>query len=219
MTTVFSYNPPKSPLKIIHIDSSVVVLNKPSGLLTVPGKPTTHSDCLLSRLRREVFGALLVHRLDLGTSGVIIFARTASSQVYLNKQFEIRKTQKTYVARVKGHLEKDEGRIDLPITVDWPRRPIQKVCFETGRNSLTYYKVIERETSNISRVKLYPVTGRSHQLRLHMKYIGHPIVGDSLYGDRATFNVSDRLELHALRLKITHPKTKKTQVYNAPAPF
>lgn len=219
MTSLFSYNPPKTPLKIIHIDSSVAVLNKPTGLLTVPGKPEAHSDCLLTRLRREVFGALLIHRLDLDTSGVIIFARTPSSQVYLNKQFEMRKTQKTYLARVHGHLEKDEGKIDLPITVDWSRRPIQKVCFKTGRNSLTYYKVLDREVSNISRVELYPVTGRTHQLRLHMKSIGHPILGDSLYSDKATFNSSSRLELHALSLKIAHPKTNKTQVYNAPAPF
>ena len=219
MTTLFSYNPPKSPLKIIHIDSSVVVLNKPTGLLTVPGKPEAHSDCLLTRGRREVFGALLVHRLDLGTSGVIIFARTASSQVYLNKQFEIRKTQKTYLARVNGHLANDKGKIDLPITVDWPRRPIQKVCFKTGRTSLTYYKVIEREKSNVSRVELYPVTGRSHQLRLHMKSIGHPILGDSLYADDTKFSASSRLELHALSLKIAHPKTNTIQIYNAPAPF
>ena len=219
MTTQLLYNPPKIPLKIIHIDSSVVVLNKPTGLLTVPGKPIEHSDCLLARLRREIFGALLVHRLDLGTSGVIIFARTASSQVYLNKQFETRKTRKTYLARVKGHLKKDEGKIDLPINVDWPKRPIQKVCFKTGRNALTYYEVIERERSNISRVKLYPITGRSHQLRLHMKSIGHPILGDPLYADSATCNTSSRLELHALSLEIAHPKTNSMQVYNAPAPF
>ena len=162
MLRPFKYDPPQKPLEIIYIDSSVVVLNKPSGLLTVPGKPDAHSDCLLSRVRKEVFGALLVHRLDLDTSGIVIFARTSSSQVDLNKQFETRQVKKTYMARVKGHIKENEGEIDLPVTVDWPNRPNQKVCFETGKLAITRYKVLDRESGNISRIKLQPVTGRTH---------------------------------------------------------
>lgn len=215
----FKYNPPKTPLDFIHIDSSIAVLNKPHGLLTVPGRPETHSDSLLTRLRKEVFGALLVHRLDLDTSGVIIFARTASSQVFLSKQFENRNPKKTYLARVKGHISNDKGKIDLPIIVDWPNRPRQKVCFETGKKSITYYKVIDREKNDISRVELRPITGRSHQLRLHMKSIGHPILGDPLYADEEAFKSSKRLELHSFKLEIPHPKTNEIQLFSASVPF
>ena len=219
MFRTLNYNPPQKPLEIIYIDSSLVVLNKPEGLLTVPGKPETHFDSLIVRLRKEVFGALLVHRLDLHTSGVIVFARTASSQVYLNKQFELRRTRKKYVARVKGHLKKDEGQINLPIIVDWPNRPQQKVCSETGKKAFTHYKVLDREPQNISRVELYPITGRSHQLRLHMKAIGHPIIGDPIYADNATFKASNRLELHSHSLQINHPKTKLLKLFSVEVPF
>ncbi len=219
MIKPFKYNPPQIPLDIIYIDSSIAVLNKPSGLLTVPGKLPENYDSLLSRLRKKVFGALLVHRLDLDTSGVIIFARTASSQVHLNKQFENRQTKKTYIARVKGFLKENEGKIELPIIVDWPNRPIQKVCFKTGRESTTYYKVLEREKQRISRIELTPITGRSHQLRLHMKSIGHPIIGDPLYADAATIKAGNRLELHSFTLKIIHPKTNEPQTFSSKVPF
>ena len=219
MIRPFLYNPPKLPLEIIYIDSSIIVLNKPAGLLTVPGRPEIHSDCLLTRLRREVFGALLVHRLDLDTSGLIIFARTSSSQVHLNKQFETRKVKKVYLARVKGHIEKNEGTIELPLIVDWPNRPIQKVCFNTGKNSTTKYKVLSRAKKNESWVELHPITGRSHQLRLHMKSIGHPILGDPLYADEATFEASNRLELYSVSLELLHPKTNTPCVFSAPVTF
>ncbi len=219
MARNLKYNPPQSPLEIIYIDSSIAVLNKPEGLLTVPGKPETNFDSLLVRLRKQVFGALLVHRLDLHTSGVIVFARTASSQVSLNKQFERHETKKRYVARVRGHLEHEEGEINLPIIVDWPNRPRQKICFETGKKSVTHYKVIDREPQNISRVELYPLTGRSHQLRLHMKAIGHPIIGDPLYADEATFKASNRMELHSYSLQINHPKTNTSKLFSIKVPF
>ena len=219
MIRPFKYNPPKTPLEIIYIDSSIVILNKPAGLLTVPGRPDSHCDCLLTRLRKEVFGALLVHRLDLHTSGTIIFARTAASQVHLNKQFELRQTKKTYIARVEGHLEKNKGEIKLPLTLDWPNRPRQKVCFETGKNAITFYKVLNCEIQNVSRIELHPITGRSHQLRLHMKSIGHPILGDPLYGNESSFLAAKRLQLHSHKLEITHPKSNKMQLYSAQAPF
>ena len=219
MIRTLKYNPPQCPLDIIYIDSSLIVLNKPEGLLTVPGKPETNVDSLIVRLRKEVFGALLVHRLDLHTSGVIVFARTASSQVCLNKQFELRKIRKIYVARVKGHIKKDVGEIALPIIVDWPNRPKQKVCLETGKKALTHYKVLDREPQNISRVELYPITGRSHQLRLHMKAIGHPIIGDPIYADNATFKASNRLELHSQSIQINHPKTNMPKLFSVEVPF
>jgi tRNA pseudouridine32 synthase/23S rRNA pseudouridine746 synthase len=219
MLRPFVYNPPLKPLEIIYIDSSVVVLNKPAGLLTVPGRPENHSDCLLTRVRKKVFGALLVHRLDLDTSGIIIFARTTSSQVNLGHQFEERRTKKIYRAKVSGHIKKDTGLINLPIVVDWPNRPIQKVCFETGKDSITRYKVLERTNAKISLVELHPITGRTHQLRLHMKSIGHPILGDSLYADEKSFRASERLNLHAFSLEITHPKTDQTKIFSAPVPF
>ena len=219
MLRPFIYDPPKTPLEIIYIDSSIIVLNKPAGLLTVPGKPEDHSDCLLTRVRKEVFGALLVHRLDLDTSGIIIFARTSSSQVKLGRQFETRLIKKVYLARVSGHLENDSGIIDLPMIVDWPNRPVQKVCFETGKNSITKYKVLDRQISNVSLIELHPITGRTHQLRLHMKSIGHPILGDSLYADEPTFLASERLNLHSFSLEITHPKTAENKTFSASIPF
>jgi tRNA pseudouridine32 synthase/23S rRNA pseudouridine746 synthase len=219
MVRPFIYKPPKTPLEIIFIDSSIIVLNKPAGLLTVPGRPEDHSDCLLTRVRKEVFGALLVHRLDLDTSGVIIFARTSSSQVNLGRQFEKRKTRKVYLARVSGHVVKDEGVIDLPIIIDWANRPIQKVCFETGKSSITNYKVLDRQKLGVSLIELRPITGRSHQLRLHMKSIGHPILGDPLYADEATFKASNRLNLHSFSLEITHPKTEQPKIFSVPVPF
>ena len=219
MLRPFIYDPPKTPLEIIYIDSCIIVLNKPAGLLTVPGRPEHHSDCLLTRVRKEVFGALLVHRLDLDTSGIIIFARTSSSQVKLGRQFEARLIKKVYLARVSGHLEKDAGIIDLPIIVDWPNRPVQKVCFETGKSSITKYKVIDRQISNVSLIELHPITGRTHQLRLHMKSIGHPILGDSLYADESTFQASKRLNLHSFSLEIIHPKTAENKTFSASTPF
>ncbi len=219
MIEPFLYDPPQCPIEIIHIDSSIIILNKPAGLLTVPGKIDTHNDCLLTRVRKEIFGALLVHRLDLDTSGLIIFARTASSQVFLNQQFEKRKIKKTYTARVNGHLNKDQGKIDLPIIVDWPKRPMQKVCLERGRKSITAYTVLKREKKNITRLRLYPITGRTHQLRLHMKSIGHPILGDRLYGDKCSIEASHRLELHSTTLEVIHPKTQKTQIFSSIVPF
>ena len=140
-----SYTPPDDPLVVIHADEHLVVVDKPSGLLSVPGKPAEHWDCLEGRVRTAFPGALLIHRLDLETSGVMVFARTKLAQKTLNRQFEKRVVEKTYVARVWGEPETMEGVIDLPLTADWPNRPMQKVCFETGRASRTLWKVLARE--------------------------------------------------------------------------
>ncbi len=214
----FVYNPPVLPLDIIHIDSSLVVLNKPSGLLTVPGRSPDLSDSLLSRVKAQIFGTLLVHRLDLDTSGIIVFARTASAQTSLGKQFEARKVKKKYLARVTGHINNQTGTINLPIKVDWPNRPRQKICFEEGRAAITNYKVLKYEKNNFSLVELYPVTGRSHQLRLHMKSIGHPIYGDPLYSNDKNLQNCDFLNLHSSEIAFMHPKTNHPCNFVSPTP-
>ena len=215
----FKYQPPDLPLEIIYKDSSVIVLNKPSGLLTVPGRLQKHKDCLLSRAKRAFFGTLLVHRLDMDTSGVIIFARTSSAQKELNKQFEKREAKKIYFAELVGHIKDSAGTINLPIAPDWQNRPLQKICTTTGKHSLTKWKLIERTKENTSLVELIPVTGRSHQLRIHMKSIGYPIIGDSFYGSRNAEKSVDRLHLHASSLQIQHPKTGQTKKFQAECSF
>jgi len=214
----FLYKPPISPLDIVHIDSSLVILNKPSGILTVPGRTIELSDSLLTRVKKKIFGALLVHRLDMDTSGIIIFARTPSAQKCLGKQFENRTVKKKYLARVAGHVEKMEGIIDLPIIVDWPNRPLQKVCLNRGKTAITKYKLLKHEKGNCSLVELHPITGRSHQLRLHMKSIGHPILGDNLYADGSVLRASKNLNLHSFSVKFSHPKTRKSCSFSAPTP-
>ncbi|WP_444667425.1 RluA family pseudouridine synthase [Cereibacter changlensis] len=211
------YNPPDVPLSLLHHDSQVVVVDKPAGLLSVPGKGEDKADCLIERLRGVFPEILLVHRLDRDTSGVMVFALTKSAQGALGQQFEKRQTKKVYVARLAGLLEPREGRVDLPLTVDWPNRPRQHVNHETGRPAVTDWRVVkylQRET----RVRLMPQTGRSHQLRVHMQSLGHPILGDPLYADGAAREFP-RLMLHAESLRFRHPETGKSATFSAPCPF
>ena len=214
----FCYNPPLSPLDIIHIDSSIIVLNKPSGVLTIPGRGIRLSDSLLTRVKEKYFGTLLVHRLDMDTSGIIIFARTPSAQAYLGKQFEKRSVKKKYLARTTGHIKEPHGIIELPIIVDWPNRPLQKICFDKGKVAITKYRVLRHEEENCSLVALYPLTGRTHQLRLHMKCIGHPIIGDTLYLDKSKSIKAKKLNLHSSSIKFLHPKTNKMCTFFTPTP-
>ena len=158
----------------------MIVADKPAGLLSVPGKLEGRKDCLESRLRAEFWDSLLVHRLDCDTSGVMIFARTKQAQGFLGQEFEQRRAKKVYVARVAGVVEGERGRIDLPIGSDWEYRPRQKVDHETGRSAVTDWEVVARSESE-TRVRLSPQTGRSHQLRVHMQALGHPILGDPIY--------------------------------------
>ena len=213
----FIYTPPHVPLSILHADDDIVAVDKPSGLLSVPGRGEDRADCLIARLRDAFPGVLLVHRLDLDTSGVIIFALTKQAQAHLGKQFEARKTQKRYVALIAGRPTEDRGRVDLPLIVDWPNRPRQKVCHETGKPAQTDWRVLKPEGAN-TRVVLKPLTGRSHQLRVHMLAIGHPILGDPLY---ATAEAADhaRLMLHAEELRLRHPTTGATVAFRAKLPF
>jgi len=171
------YNPPQESLKILHHDHQVLLVDKPSGLLSVPGKGAHLSDCLIERVQRVFPEALLVHRLDRDTSGVMIFALSPAAQKHLGQQFEKRRTKKTYVAEVWGKVVPRTGTVDLPLIVDWENRPKQKVDHENGRAAQTDWRVV-RHTENGTRMRLYPKTGRSHQLRVHMLEIGHPILGD-----------------------------------------
>lgn len=176
----FTYSPPDVAPVILYEDHDLVFVDKPSGLLSVPGRGPEKTDCMIARLARIYPDILLVHRLDLDTSGVMVFARTPAAQRHLGQQFETRKTRKHYIARVAGHVDSTEGRVDLPLIVDWPNRPLQKVCHDTGRPAQTDWKLIRHE-DGASRLRLMPVTGRSHQLRVHMLAIGHVILGDPLY--------------------------------------
>ena len=213
----FVYDPPDGPLVILHEDAAVLVLDKPAGLLSVPGKLEGRKDSLETRLRAERWDSLLVHRLDCDTSGVIIFARTKAAQGFLGQEFEQRRATKTYVARVFGRIEQEQGRIDLPIGTDWPNRPRQMVDHENGRAAVTEWQVLDR-TDSETRVLLSPLTGRSHQLRVHMLALGHPILGDPIYATGAARDVP-RLMLHAETLSLHHPVSKDWVTYTAACPF
>ena len=211
------YNPPMDPIEVLLEDSEVLAVCKPAGLLSVPGKTEDLADCLLRRVEIAFPTARLVHRLDRDTSGVMIFGLTAYAQRHLGQQFEQRTTKKTYIARVTGRLDPKEGEVDLPLTVDWPNRPRQMVCHETGKPSLTGYKVV-RASDDETRVRLFPKTGRTHQLRVHMLALGHPIVGDPLYDPEGAV-AFDRMMLHAEELRFSHPETGKGMRARAKAPF
>ena len=217
MRAEFIYAPPTGALEIVHQDDDILLLNKPSGLLSVPGKALEHADCLETRVKAEFKDALLVHRLDMDTSGLMIFARNKAAQRHLGLQFERRHVAKTYEALVWGQPE-ETGEIDLPLITDWPNRPLQKVCFERGKPSQTSWQVLVRE-SDFSRVKLSPVTGRSHQLRVHMLAIGHPILGDRFYAKNEALKAAARLCLHAKTLEIYHPTGGERIGFHAPCPF
>ena len=216
--TDFVYAPPDTPPEILHADAQVLVVNKPAGLLSVPGKGEHLADCLIARLRAIYPEVLLVHRLDLDTSGVMVFALTPLAQRHLGWQFEERVTKKVYVARLWGHLAPREGRVDLPLCVDWPNRPRQHVNHEAGRPAQTDWRVVRLEQDGTTRVRLMPLTGRSHQLRVHMAELGHPILGDRLYATGAARDFP-RLMLHAESLRFRHPDGGKAQTYSVPAPF
>ena len=211
------YAPPDTPLEVLHHDHEILVVNKPPGLLSVPGKGGHLADCLMSRVQAVFPEALLVHRLDRDTSGVMIFALTPHAQRHLGLQFEKRQVKKVYVARVWGEIAEKAGTVDLPLIVDWPNRPRQKVDHTEGRTAVTDWRVVRVENGT-TRVRLYPHTGRSHQLRVHMAEIGHPILGDPFY---ATGPARDfpRLMLHSESLRIRHPDGGAGISFSSKAPF
>lgn len=213
----FLYQPTQEQPRVIHADHQILVVDKPAGLLSVPGRGDERADCLIERLRGAFPTVLLVHRLDMDTSGVMVFALTRQAQGHLGRQFQDRLTKKTYVARLWGRLAPATGRVDLPLIVDWPNRPRQKVDHDQGRPAQTDWRVV-RSTDAETRVRLMPITGRSHQLRVHMAQLGHPILGDPLYATGAAADFA-RLMLHAESLRFKHPETGVMQGFSAPSPF
>ena len=211
-----AYDPPQGPLVVLHDDAHLLFVDKPAGLLTVPGKGEHLADCLIARVRRAFPTVLLVHRLDRDTSGVMVFALTALAQRHLGWQFEERSTAKTYVARLWGETAEAEGTVDLPLMVDWPNRPRQMVS-SAGRPAITRWTALTRANGE-TRVRLEPETGRSHQLRVHMLAIGHPILGDGLYAEGPARD-HPRLMLHAETLSVRHPDGGRPLSIDAPVPF
>lgn len=216
---MLEYHPPTEPwFDIVYEDEHILIANKPSGLLSVPGRLEEHYDSMWSRLEREYPGIQVIHRLDMSTSGLMLFAKDKASESALKKQFQYRLTHKVYYARVWGHPHKNEGVIDLPLICDWPNRPRQIVCYTNGKPSQTQYQVVERE-DHTSLVRLLPITGRSHQLRVHMQALGHPIIGDEFYAIEEALNYSDRLQLHAAELSFYHPDSQLLQSVFVPCDF
>lgn len=216
----YYYDPAISPwLDILYQDRDIMVVNKPHDLLSVPGKPAELLDSILTRVQWEFPEAETVHRLDLATSGIMVVALHLEAERELKRQFRERETDKKYIAKVFGILEKKEGSIDFPLICDWPNRPKQMVSYEYGKDALTHYKVIEEDKDHNTLIELIPVTGRSHQLRVHMMSIGHPILGDRFYAHDEALKGHNRLYLHAAELSFTHPVTKKRQQFYLPPDF
>jgi tRNA pseudouridine32 synthase / 23S rRNA pseudouridine746 synthase len=199
---------------IIHADEAIIVAVKPAGLLAVPGRGADKQHCLLTQLQAELPGVLLVHRLDMATSGLMVFARSLQAQRNLSAMFAKREVQKRYEALVGGSVIGDAGACDLPLIADWPNRPLQKVDVMHGRPSLTHWQVLQRE-GELTRLALSPITGRSHQLRVHCAASGFAIVGDTLYGGRS----APRLMLHAASLAFLHPVQGHALAFDDAAPF
>lgn len=212
----FVYRPTDAQPRLIHHDDQILVVDKPEGLLSVPGRGEDRADCLIARLRAAFPTVLLVHRLDLDTSGVMVFALTPHAQRHLGRQFEARQVRKSYVARLWGRLEPRTGTVDQPLMVDWPNRPRQMI-HPDGRPAQTGWRVI-RASDAETRVRLNPVTGRSHQLRVHMAHLGHPILGDPLYATGAAAD-HPRLMLHAETLRLRHPESNVALTFAAEVPF
>lgn len=210
-------------LTLLYVDDAMLVLDKPAGLLSVPGRGEDKQDCLSARAQRLHPDALIVHRLDMATSGVMVLARGDAVQRTLNQAFASRTVTKRYIAIVDGHLAAPPetwGVIDLPIIVDWPNRPCRVIDHQMGKPSMTRWRVLSHNaTPDTTRVELEPVTGRSHQLRVHLLALGHAIVGDALYGSQRVQAMADRLLLHACSLELCHPVTAQPMRFVSAEPF
>jgi tRNA pseudouridine32 synthase/23S rRNA pseudouridine746 synthase len=215
-----------SALNVIFVDDHLAILDKPSGLLSVPGRGEDKQDCLIARAQTQWPEALTVHRLDMATSGLMVIARGPEMQRYLSQAFELREVSKTYEAVVSGVLKPKTAKmadawqdIQIPLLIDWPNRPKSKVDWEHGKPSHTQWRVIRSDLENTTRVELKPITGRTHQLRLHMMAIGHAILGDTLYASPEIQAQSSRLLLHARILQFKHPITAKWMSFESKVPF
>ena len=225
-------------IEVIYEDESLIICNKPSGLLSLPGKHPLNQDSLLTRLQAKYKQAALAHRLDLDTSGILLAAKNKIAHAHLNKQFSQREIKKTYQAIVNHRITQanipsqyqkfiqcrgqpiERGEINLPMCADPSKKPTQKICFEQGKQALSYFSVLSYDsTTDTSNIELHPHTGRSHQLRLHCLSIGNPIIGCDLYADKAAFLKSPRLCLHASAIEFNHPDTLQKMFIYSPAPF
>jgi len=212
--------PPDQGLELLYQDAHLLVLNKPAGLLSVPGRGEDKQDSLISRVQREFEDALIVHRLDMATSGLLVLARDAQTHRALSIQFQQRQVSKEYVAMVYGLPPENSGLIDLPLITDWPNRPKQIVDFVNGKASQTIYRILDTDLiQKRSRLALMPITGRTHQLRVHCQFLGYPIVGDRLYARVEQVEAEERLLLHAQGLGFTHPHSEEALSFTLPAEF
>tara|TARA_Y100000590_G_scaffold470756_1_gene669498 strand:+ start:25716 stop:26366 length:651 start_codon:yes stop_codon:yes gene_type:complete len=214
-------SPAQDSLNIIYQDDKLLAASKPAEVLSVPGK--TETDCMEARVQATFPTARICHRLDMSTSGLLLFALDPKTHRNIGLQFEKRKIQKVYIARIWGEPSAKEGFIDLPLRCDWPNRPRQMVDHEEGRSAQTHWRIIAREADDkgnaITRVELKPITGRSHQLRVHMLELGHPILGDNLYAHEQALAASPRLHLHAQALSLHHPDDGRIITLEDPCPF
>jgi len=210
---------PISQIPVIYQDEQILLVNKPTRLLSVPGRAEDNKDCLITRLQQNGYPeARIVHRLDYETSGLLLLARDTDSHRELSRQFQDRETDKTYQALCFGQPTDDSGSIDLPLRYDPPNKPRHIVCYEQGKAALTYFRILERY-EKYCRVELKPITGRSHQLRVHMLSLGHPLLGDTLYAKGEALTGASRLCLHACELAFNQPQTGERLRFSCPAPF
>tara|TARA_B100000767_G_scaffold211778_1_gene198974 strand:- start:2864 stop:3487 length:624 start_codon:yes stop_codon:yes gene_type:complete len=206
-------------IDVIYQDDDLLFVEKPANLLSVPGKGPAGQHCFTAMLLQQEPALKIVHRLDMATSGLMVFAKHHAAQKAINLLFEKRQIDKAYIAVVDGQIDAS-GSVDLPLMTDWPNRPKQKVCHQQGRDSLTYYEPISfDEVINGTRILLSPKTGRSHQLRVHMMAIGHAILGDEFYANSVAFKKSSRLLLHAHSLSFMHPMTGEPLLITSKVPF
>jgi tRNA pseudouridine32 synthase/23S rRNA pseudouridine746 synthase len=205
-------------IQILYEDKDLLLVRKPDLLLSIPGRHPLNKDCLITRLRQKYPSASMVHRLDLDTSGIMVIPLNKPTHAHISRQFQERRVEKAYEAVVFGEVELDAGEIDLPIAVDWNNRPRQIICSERGKQALTRYSVLSREGDR-SRLLLRPVTGRSHQLRIHLRELGHPILGCDMYAHEKALAMAPRLMLHATALAFTHPGSGQWLSGECPADF
>jgi tRNA pseudouridine32 synthase/23S rRNA pseudouridine746 synthase len=205
-------------VNILYSDDDIIIVDKAPGLLSVPGRGAEKLDSVWHRLSLQFAEVHIVHRLDMATSGIMVFARHKDALRNLQQQFQNRQTEKSYQAIIAGHLTPSQGAINLPMRCDWPNRPKQMVCYEFGKKSLTRWRALEYIDGN-TRVELLPFTGRSHQLRIHCDALGHPILGDNLYGTADSQSATEQLCLHAQSLSFSHPTSKELMTFTSPAAF
>ncbi|MDG1945316.1 MAG: pseudouridine synthase [Halioglobus sp.] len=208
----------KEEITILYEDSDLLLVRKPDLLLSIPGRHPLNKDCMITRLQQRYPTASIVHRLDLDTSGIMVVPLNKPTHAHISRQFQQREVNKTYHAIVYGVLASDDGEVNLPIASDWENRPRQMICQQRGKSALTHFEVLERFDDR-TRLLLKPFTGRTHQLRIHMRELGHPILGCDMYAHETALGMAPRLMLHATILEFTHPSTGQWLRGECPADF